>query len=534
MSRNRQIVLASRPKGRVTEENFRLIESPTPEPGEGQVLVKNHWLSLDPYMRGRMDEAKSCAKSVELGEVMVGSTVKAGSLGKSRLQAPGPAQGGKRRWTAGIRNGRIRAVRVARIFPTEDIMPRTLLFALTILGLALSAPSWSQNIKIAILGPMAFVQGENHWAGAEMARDEINQAGGISVGGKKRQVEIIKVDTNEIQSVPDATNAIERAIARDRADFLVGGFRTEAVLAMQEVAMDNKKLFLGAGAAHSKLGLNVEQNYDRYKYWFRITPPKDVDLGREVFAAMGSIAAQMRNDLKKPQPKVAIVAEKAAWVEALLKAAQDNLPKMKMEVVGVWQPSATATDVTAELSAIKRADADIVFTILSGPVGIVMGRQMGELQLPAIAFGINVEAQKDGFWQATNGKGQYVSTLDTYSKVDITPKTVPFVKAFQQRYKKSPTYNAATYDALLLLKDAIEKAGTPEADKLVPVLEKTVHTGTAGVLEFDKRHDPVWGPGRVTGIAVQWQNGEKVPFWPDGWQGVSYKGMKPFILPKSR
>jgi len=75
MSRNRQIVLASRPKGRVTEENFRLIESPTPEPGEGQVLVKNHWLSLDPYMRGRMDEAKSYAKSVELGEVMVGSTV---------------------------------------------------------------------------------------------------------------------------------------------------------------------------------------------------------------------------------------------------------------------------------------------------------------------------------------------------------------------------------------------------------------------------------------------------------------------------
>ena len=69
----------------------------------------------------------------------------------------------------------------------------------------------AQTIKIAILGPMAFVQGENHWAGAEMARDEINKAGGINVGGKRMQVELIRADTNEIQSVPDATNAMEGA-----------------------------------------------------------------------------------------------------------------------------------------------------------------------------------------------------------------------------------------------------------------------------------------------------------------------------------
>src|SRR5688572_7740071 len=115
------------------------------------------------------------------------------------------------------------------------------------LGLAvlLAAPlAVAQNtVKIAILGPMAFVQGENHWAGAEMARDEINKAGGISVGGRKMMIELIRADTNEIASVPDATNAIERVITRDKADFLIGGFRSEAVLAMQEVAMDYKKIF---------------------------------------------------------------------------------------------------------------------------------------------------------------------------------------------------------------------------------------------------------------------------------------------------
>ena len=72
---NKQVVLASRPAGAVTAENFRLVEGPLGKPGAGEVLVRNEWLSLDPYMRGRMSEAKSYAKSVELGEVMVGQTV---------------------------------------------------------------------------------------------------------------------------------------------------------------------------------------------------------------------------------------------------------------------------------------------------------------------------------------------------------------------------------------------------------------------------------------------------------------------------
>ena len=72
---NKQMLLASRPQGAVTEDNFRIVEVPIGKPGPGEVLVKNEWLSLDPYMRGRMSDAKSYAKSTEIGEVMVGQTV---------------------------------------------------------------------------------------------------------------------------------------------------------------------------------------------------------------------------------------------------------------------------------------------------------------------------------------------------------------------------------------------------------------------------------------------------------------------------
>ena len=72
---NRRIVLASRPHGEPTPAHFRLEEAPAPTPKAGEVLLRNRYLSLDPYMRGRMSAAKSYAKPVEIGETMVGGTV---------------------------------------------------------------------------------------------------------------------------------------------------------------------------------------------------------------------------------------------------------------------------------------------------------------------------------------------------------------------------------------------------------------------------------------------------------------------------
>jgi NADPH-dependent curcumin reductase CurA len=71
---NKRVVLASYPEAWVTEANFRLETAPDPKPAEGEVLVKNLWLSLDPYMRGRMSQQKSYVKGVEIGEVMSGET----------------------------------------------------------------------------------------------------------------------------------------------------------------------------------------------------------------------------------------------------------------------------------------------------------------------------------------------------------------------------------------------------------------------------------------------------------------------------
>ncbi|ODV13066.1 MAG: NADP-dependent oxidoreductase [Rubrivivax sp. SCN 70-15] len=91
MTQNQQILLASRPQGEPSAANFRLVEVPVPALADGQVLVRHHYLSLDPYMRGRMNEGKSYAQPQPLDQVMIGGTV--GEVVESRH--PGFAAGDK-------------------------------------------------------------------------------------------------------------------------------------------------------------------------------------------------------------------------------------------------------------------------------------------------------------------------------------------------------------------------------------------------------------------------------------------------------
>jgi len=82
---SRRVLLRRRPEGEPKPSDFELVEAPVPRPGEGEVLTRTIYLSLDPYMRGRMNPGRSYAPSVELGQVMVGGTV--GEVVESRHPA---------------------------------------------------------------------------------------------------------------------------------------------------------------------------------------------------------------------------------------------------------------------------------------------------------------------------------------------------------------------------------------------------------------------------------------------------------------
>ena len=102
-----RIVLASRPQGAVTPDNFRLETADIPELQDGQVLVRNHFLSLDPYMRGRMNDSKSYAQPQPLDEVMIGGTVGVVEASKNPSFAVGDNVVGMFGWQeVGVSDGR--------------------------------------------------------------------------------------------------------------------------------------------------------------------------------------------------------------------------------------------------------------------------------------------------------------------------------------------------------------------------------------------------------------------------------------------
>jgi branched-chain amino acid transport system substrate-binding protein len=88
-----------------------------------------------------------------------------------------------------------------------------------------------------------------------------------------------------------------------------------------------------------------------------------------------------------------------------------------------------------------------------------------------------------------------------------------------------------------MLAESIKRAGSLDAEKVVPELEKYDEKSTSGRFKFDKNHDPVWGPGYLTSLGVQWQDGKLVGVWPNNWVAakdappVTYKGIVPFQLP---
>jgi branched-chain amino acid transport system substrate-binding protein len=218
---------------------------------------------------------------------------------------------------------------------------------------------------------------------------------------------------------------------------------------------------------------------------------------------------------------------------------------MGMEIAGVWRPSPVATDTTAELTAIQSSGAHIIFEIFSSSVGIPFARQAGELKIPAFQVGINVEAQKEGFWQATQGMGNYVMTSNTYARgVEANELTKPFVEGYIKRFGEVPTYTADTYAAIVYgLAPSIEQAGTLDSDKVVPILEDRVYKVPSGTVKYMKTadgkplHDLTWGPGFLTGLATQWQDGKIEGVWPNKWKAtpeapeVTYKGMVPIKIP---
>ena len=368
----------------------------------------------------------------------------------------------------------------------------------------------------------AFLYGWDAERAITLAVEEINAKGGVNVGGKKRPFKVEVIDTRDLEPgvpVSEALLAVEKLILDKKADFILGGpVRSEAALAAMSLLSKYKKVsILTTGVLTPKYHATVAKQYDKYKYCFRIHG-EAVQLVGEMFANFAELKEKYGFN------NLFIIAQDVSHARGAANVMNKVALKKGWNVTGVEIYPTGASDFSMGLLKARKTKSEIINIWMDMPESAILLKQWYDMKLPALPFGSTLAAaEQPGFWKATEGKGEYtlcnvVNAGNAPS--NATPWTMKFYDAYTKRWNVEPEGLgcSSSYMAVYVLRDAIERAGTLDSDKVVAELEKTDVMGVYGRLRFDpKSHqvipslDPKEG---AVGTILQWQAGKRIVVFP--------------------
>jgi branched-chain amino acid transport system substrate-binding protein len=368
----------------------------------------------------------------------------------------------------------------------------------------------------------AYLYGWDAERAINLAVAEINATGGVNVGGKKRPFKVEVIDTRDLEPgvpVSDALLAVEKLILDKKADFIVGGpVRSEAALAAMPLLSKYKKVsILTTGVLTPKYHALVAKEYDKYKYCFRIHGEAKNLVG-EMFANFTELREKYGFN------NLFIIAQDVSHARGAAKTMKAVAEKKGWNVTGVEIYPTGATDFSMGLLKAKKTQSEIINIWMDMPESAILLKQWYEMKIPALPFGSTLAAaEQPGFWEATEGKGEYtlcnvVNAGNAPS--EATPWTMKFYDAYTKMWGVEPEGlgTSSSYMAVYVLRDAIERAGSLDSDKVVAELEKTDIMGVYGRLRFDpKSHQviPATDPQEgAVGSILQWQDGKRVVVYP--------------------
>ena len=215
-----------------------------------------------------------------------------------------------------------------------------------------------------------------------------------------------------------------------------------------------------------------------------------------------------------------IMSEDAAWTKPLDTTYEECLPKVGLKVLDHIRFSPDTTDFTPIFNKIEGAKPDVMITGISH-VGVQPTVQWKNQQVPIPMLGVSSQATNETFGKDTNNASDGVLYQGISGPgVAVTEKSVPFAEAFKAKFGNYPSYAGYTsYDEVYYIADAVKRANSTDADKLVDALEKTDWVGTIGRVQFYGKEDQFthsikYGKGLITGLMLQWQDGKQVAVWP--------------------
>jgi branched-chain amino acid transport system substrate-binding protein len=394
----------------------------------------------------------------------------------------------------------------------EDVMNAFIVrfVVATLCGAAFAAAkpceAQSQPIRIGVPTAIQVQVGRDTVDAIEMAISEINAKGGV-LG---RKLEMVVADESE--SPETGINAVRKLTADEKVDVLIGGYTSGVTLAQLPHIARAKTIYLGVGAASPSITQRVAQDYDTYKYIFRVGP---INSAAQARALTDFLSGLVKGELGFKN--IAIVGENAKWVQDLVPILKKGAGEAGLDVRLTEFFDTQTSDFSPLLSKVKDSGAQFLVIILSHASSDVFVKQWYDARFPMPIGGIDVKSMDADFYKRVDGKALSEITVNSVVRAPMTPKTIPFWDAFVKKTGRAgPVYSAPiAYDAVYIYAAAVTRAKTTDAEAVIKELEKTDHQGIPGRIQFDEMHDVKSGPGFVNVIYVQWQdNGERKVLWP--------------------
>ncbi len=364
-----------------------------------------------------------------------------------------------------------------------------------------TAVEFKGTVKIGALLPLNLPIGKLMLTAIKMAATEINARGGV-LGYR---IEVVPYDT-EWKS--DKAAEGYKYLAEQGVKVVIGPFGSHEALAILDLLPLYRVLVLAPGAVSDEVDKKVLGDYESYKYWFRVY----VNATSQAAATWDLIAYIAH---KFGYKKIAWIYEDLPWV---IPHAQYGRIRSKQEGIEIVAAIGVKPNVQSFADAFKKAvdsGAEMIVWQFSGTEDYVFARDYYDLQVSLLAVGGGSFAMLENFYNQTQGKAEGLICIAWGFPANITPKTMEFYKKYKSIVGVEPlftTWNA--YDAVYIWAKAVEKAGSFDPEKVIPVLEKMTFVGTAGVYEFTKSHTAMLAPNRIYPIFFQWQKGKRVVVWP--------------------
>jgi hypothetical protein len=492
----------------------------------------------------------------------------------------------------------------------------------------IASPGWDGEIHIAVVGPRGWCQMEGLWVGTNIAADLINLGpngvddggdgdDGIVVGGSNYKVVLKDVDSHAVPTPEPTLGWADLLAALEppfSADFVIGGFRTECVAPMVaefKTYAKNKNdttgrapIWIIAGASTDELidhpdtvtyPDTVRSDYLRGRYVFRNTPMNGTTLFKQL--GLGILRSYILPNRLFPMygapVKTYIIAEDLTWTASMCYAlaGSDWYPYpgvppsppspysflgTQCEVVGIARTNpATGAGIAAAFDDIDDLNARLIIHIYSAVTGVQVATTYRDRLTNAVMVGINVESQRQEFWNTSDNKCEYESFLNTLgTQTNINPTASPLSTAelWSEYYDQSddiltafygtptgksyPVYTMwGAYGAMMELDTIIEAHGAwpistdhnvnPDLVSLIEQYDETTN-GIVGNFKYTgpnsnypylgtggnptgkgTLHDlychaevytPTWPTGYSRSLITQWQNrsgeGEAAVIWP--------------------